>query len=199
MDLTTWTKVLGIEGIEVVAAERGEGGKGWRLAVVATSSIGLCPDCKKPTASRHMVKWQPIHDLPVAGQVLLLDMQAPQFDCGPCEKCFTVHPPCILEGTHVTLRLAEAIADCVNVSTLSAAAATYRLPESTVKVIFEKIIERRRAEKARVLKPMTKLGIDEIHLKVHDDPAKPPGNPPGAPPVTEPPTSAEAGGKIIQE
>jgi hypothetical protein len=95
--------------------------------------------------------------------------------------------------------LAEAIADCVNVSTLSAAAATYRLPESTVKVIFEKIIERRRAEKARVLKPMTKLGIDEIHLKVHDDPAKPPGNPPGAPPVTEPPTSAEAGGKIIQE
>jgi transposase len=199
MDLATWTNVLGLEGLEVVAAERGEGGKGWRLAVVSTSTVGLCPHCKKPTSTRHMVKWQSIRDLPVAGRVLLLEVQAPQFDCEPCGKRFTVHPSCILEGTHVTLRLAEAIADCVNVSTLSAAAATYRLPESTVKVIFEKIIERRRAEKARVLKPMTKLGIDEIHLKVHDDPAKPPESPPGTPPATEPPTSGEAGEKIIRD
>lgn len=199
MDLATWTNVLGLEGLEVVAAERGEGGKGWRLSVVSTSAVGLCPHCKKPTYSRHMVKWQDIHDLPIAGQVLLLEVQAPQFDCAPCGKCFTVHPPCILESTHVTLRLAEAIADCVNVSTLSAAAATYRMPESTVKTIFEKIIERRRAEKTRVLKPMTKLGIDEIHLKVHDDSTKPPGNPPGDPPVTEPPPDTEAGKKIIRE
>jgi len=198
MDLATWTKVLGLEGIEVVAAERGEGGKGWRLSVIPTASVGLCPHCKRPTGNRHMDRWPLIHDLPIAGQMLLLDMQAIQFTCQPCGKTFTVHPACVLEGTHVTLRLAEAIVDCVNVSTLSAASATYHLPESTVKEIFNKITERRLAEKARTLKPITKLGIDEIHLVVHDPSEKPPGQPQGTP-TTDPPLSAEAGKKIIRK
>jgi len=148
-----------------------------------------------------MVKWQTIHDLPIAGQPLLLDIQLTQFTCKPCEKFFTVHPDCVLEGSHVTLRLAEAITDCVNVSTLSAAAATYDVSESTVKTIFEKIVERRLAEKARTLKPVTKLGVDEIHLQAQEGhyPQEPEGKHPiMMQPTMDPPTRGESGEKIIR-
>ena len=168
MDLATWNQVLALGGLEVVEAGRTEDGKGWLLAVVSTASVGLCPHCKKPSGSRHTVTSQHIHDLPIAGQPLLLEMQVVQFACKSCDKTFTVHPPCVLEGTHVTVRLAEAITDCVNVSTLTAAAATYHLPESTVKAIFEQVVHRRLDEKARTLKPITKLGIDEIHVEMRD-------------------------------
>ena len=198
MDLATWTKVIGLDGIEAVDARIGEGGKGWILNVILTSPVGLCPQCFKSTSSRHMVKWQTIHDLPIAGQPLLLEMQMPQFTCEPCNKDFTVHPACVLEGSHVTLCLAEAVTDCVNVSTLSAAAATYHLPESTVKVIFEKIVKRRLAEKERTLKPMTKLGVDEIHLEAQDNhhPQEPAAKPPCIQPAMESSTSVEPEKKI---
>lgn len=195
MDLETWTRVLGLKDLDVVEVQRGEGGKGWRLSTVPTSSVALCPHCKKVTGSRHMVRWQPIHDLPIAGEALLLDMQAVEFSCKPCGKSFTVHPACVLEGSHVTIRLAEAVTDCVNVSTLSAAAATFHLPERTVKGIFEQIIERRRAEKTRTLKPMTKLGIDEIHCQFLDEPKKPPEGPSGQQRMTEPGGSTPVGKK----
>ena len=38
-----------------------------------------------------------------------------------------------------------------------------------MKGIFEKIIQMRCQEKALTLKPITKLGIDEVHLEVLDD------------------------------
>lgn len=173
MDLITWTQVLGLACVEVVAAERTPDGKGWLLSVIPTCSVALCPQCRQPTGSRHLARWQAIHDLPIAGQPLLLSVQTVEFKCAPCGRYFTVHPACVLEDTHVTVRLAEAITDCVNVSTLSAAAATYHLPESTVKVIFEKIIQQRCQKKAQALKPITKLGVDEIHLEVHADSAAP--------------------------
>ena len=194
MDLATWTKVLGLENIEVVAAEAERGEKGWHLSVVSTCLIGLCPKCHMPTGCRHMVRWQTMRDLSISGQPVFLDMQIPQFTCKPCNKDITVHPDCLLEGTHVTLRLAEAITDCVNVSTLSAASATYRLPESTVKGIFELIIQRRLAVKERTLKPITQLGIDEVYLEVHDDPQK--SSDADKPAATPTPIPAEAGEKI---
>lgn len=197
MDLETWTRVLGLEAMEVVEARSGEGGRGWRLAVIPTSGTALCPDCHKPTSSRHMVRWQSVRDLPIAGQDVLLEIQTPQLSCGDCGKVFTVHPTCALEGTHVTLRLAEALTDCVNVSTLSAAAATYHLPESTVKAVFEKVVERRRAEKLRSLKPISKLGVDEIHLGARDGPRPPPDKPSGSLPPSESTPSAESGEKKI--
>jgi len=195
MDLATWTHVLGLDDIEVVEAQRAKEGMGWRLSVVSTSVVALCPHCHQPTSCRHMVRWQEIHDLPVAGKHLVLDMQTPQFDCEHCGKIFTVHPACVLEGTHVTERLAEALTDCVNVSTLSAASATYHLAESTVRTIFEKIVERRHAAKLRTLKPIRKLGIDEIHLEVQDK-RKEPGRLSGAQPLIEIPANAESGEKI---
>ncbi len=139
-----------------------------------------------------MVRWQSVRDLPIAGQDVLLEMQSLQLSCDWCGKVFTVHPACVLEGTHVTERLAEALTDCVNVSTLSAAAATYHLPESTVKAVFEKVVERRHAEKLRSLKPITKLGVDEIHLGARDGPRPLPDKPPGSPPPSESPPSAES-------
>jgi transposase len=173
MDLTTWTQVLGLPSLEVVAAERIPDGKGWQLSVIPTQSVALCPQCKQASGSRHSARWQIIHDLPIAGQPLRLSVQTVEFKCAPCGRYFTVHPLCVLEGTHVTVRLAEALTECVNVSTLSAAAVTYHVPESTVKVIFEKIIQQRCQKKASTLKPITKLGIDEVHLEVHDDAAEP--------------------------
>ena len=173
MDLATWTQVLGLPGMEVVAAERTPDGKGWLLSVMPTCSVALCPQCKQPAGSRHLTRWQTIHDLPIAGQPLLWSVQTVEFKCGPCGSFFTVHPSSVLEGTHVTVRLAAALTDCVNVSTLSAASATYHLPESTVKVIFEKIIQQRCQKKAQTLKPITKLGVDEIHLEVHADSVEP--------------------------
>jgi len=189
MDLATWTQVLGLPDLEAVAAERGADGKGWRLSVVPTCIVALCPQCKRSTGSRHLCRWQAIHDLPIAGQPLLLSVQTVEFKCEPCGKYFTVHPACVLEGTHVTVRLAEALTDCVNVSTLSAASATYHLPESTVKVIFEKIVQQRCQKKAHTLKPITKLGVDEIHLEVHDDSAPP--SPMAQPALTQTPVLAQ--------
>ena len=54
MDLATWTNVLGLEGREVVEAQKAEGGKGWRLSVISTTTVGLCPHCRRSTCSRHM-------------------------------------------------------------------------------------------------------------------------------------------------
>ena len=189
MDLTTCTEVLGLPDLEVVAAEKSADGKGWLLTVIPTCSVALCPHCKKASGCRHLVRWQMIHDLPSFGQDVRLKIQVLQFRCLHCDKFFTVSPACVLEDRHVTLRLAEVLTDCVNASTLSAAAATYHLPESTVKQIFEETVQRRRAEQARTLKPITKLGLDEVHLEVHYDSEGPPET---AQPAVAIPTAALA-------
>jgi len=167
MDLATWAQVLGLPGVEVVAVERSADGKTWLLSVIQTCCVALCPGCKEATGCRHLVRWAMIQDLFISGREVLLKVQVIQFQCERCGKFFSVCPACVLEDRHVTVRLAEALTDCVNASTLRTASATYHLPESTVKEIFEEIIERRCAEKARTLKPIAKLGIDEIHVEVH--------------------------------
>ena len=194
MDLATWTEVLGLPAVEVVAVERGADGKGWLLSVISTNRLALCPQCKRPSGARHLTRWETIHDLPAFGQDIRLKMQVLQFQCQSCYKFFTVHPVCVLETMHVTARLAEALTDGVNVSTLRAAAATYHLAERTAKEIYEKIVARRRQQKAQTLQPLTKLGVDEIHLEVHDNSPAPPAAANGAPPLQPPP--AEDGGKI---
>ena len=198
MDLDTWTSVLGLDDMEVVEAQRLDAGKGWRLSAISTVTTGLCPHCHRSSGSRHMVRWQEIRDLPVAGKQVVLQIATPQFDCDHCGKFFTAHPTCVLQSTHVTERLAEALTDCVNVSAASAASAMYHLPESTVRTIFEKIVARRQTAKARTLAPMTKLGVDEIHLEMQDD-RKKPGRLSGSQVMTEPPPSAESGEQIRRE
>jgi transposase len=193
MDLATWTQVLGLPDVEVVAVERSTERKTWLLSVIQTCCVALCPGCKEATGCRHLVRWELIHDLFISGREVLLKVQVIQFHCARCGKFFSVCPACVLEDRHVTVRLAEALSDCVNASTLRTAAATYHLPESTVKELFEETVERRCAEKARTLKPIAKLGIDEIHVEVHDTSAEPTAT--VQPVATQTAASAEAGGK----
>ena len=77
---------------------------------------------------------------------------------------------------------------------MRAAAATYHLAERTVKEIYEKIVARRHQQKAQTLQPITKLGVDEIHLEVHDNSPAPEATANSAPPIQPPP--AEDGKKI---
>ena len=165
MDLQTVTRLLNLDGFEVVEAAADAKGKTHRLAVAPTTTAGLCPHCGRPTDERHGCYDRQVVDLPLGGWKTELVVRVCQFRCPCCDKFFTPRQAVLAEGAHATERFLEQLAQWATQAEVSTAARILGVAEKTAEKWYYDYLERRRKEPAKDLQPIQSLGIDELSLK----------------------------------
>lgn len=165
--LKLWTKQVRLDGYQVVAERRDTPADPVRLTLVATSEIGRCPHCSRPTATVHRRSdSDPIRDLPHGPQAVELILRCCQFHCLPCDRFFTPDCPHVAPGAHATERFLEQAARLIRFADVANAAAFLGVAEKTLSRWYDDYAQRRLDQpKGPVLKPITSLGIDELSLK----------------------------------
>jgi transposase len=165
LELAVLTSLLDLEGYEVVAVKKDRVLKVRRLSVVPTEVACLCPRCNRATADRHTHRDLDFVDLPMGGWKTELVVREWQFYCEVCDKFFTPCPKGFAEGTYVTMRLLDRLAELVKQGDVSSAAKFFGLPEKTAERWYYDYLERRQQGPVKGLKPVTRLGIDELSQK----------------------------------
>lgn len=165
LELAVLTTLLDLEGYEVVAVKEDRVLKARRLSVVPTEVACLCPHCNRATADRHTHRDLDFVDLPMGGWKTELVVREWQFYCEECDKFFTPRPRGFANGTYATLRLVERLAELVKHGDVSSAAKFFDLPEKTVERWYYDYLKQRQQGPVKGLKPVTRLGIDEISQK----------------------------------
>jgi transposase len=164
--LTWWTKQLRLDGYHVVSERRDTPSDPVRLTLAPTVSVGLCPDCHRPTDLAHRrLDSDPIRDLPHGEQAVELILRATQFHCEGCDRYFTPACPHVAPGAHATERFLRQAAKLVRFSDVANAAAFLGVPEKTLERWYYDYAERQTANPPADLKPIKSLGIDELSLK----------------------------------
>ena len=135
------------------------------MSVVPTEIACLCPCCQRATADRHTHRDLDFVDLPMGGWKTQLRVREWQLHCPACDKFFTPPLGGFADGTHVTTRLLERLAELVKQGDVSSAAKFFGLPEKTAERWYYDYLERQQQEPAKGLLPVRCLGIDEISLK----------------------------------
>jgi len=170
--LDFWTKALHFPSMEVVHVE--EEPKTLRFTLVPTWKVGVCPHCGK--ASDDVVQKRTrerIIDLPFGPKAVELEVRQLQFQCSFCERAFTPVCPGIADGSHATERFLERAVALIRVSDIANAAAFFGVPETTLANWYYDYIERKQKEPGKPLKPIRRLGIDELSLKKSTDSSLP--------------------------
>jgi transposase len=134
--------------------------------VVPAHRIGVCPQCGKSSGEVHQTRTRErIKDLPVSRYTVDLKVRVLQFDCERCGKCFTPPVPFLAEGDHATERFLERAAELIASSDLSNASQFLKVPERTLADWYYGYLQRRTVQSPQALKPVRRLGIDELSLK----------------------------------
>jgi transposase len=170
--LAFWTKTLHFPNLEVVHVE--EEPRLLRFTLVPTRQVGVCPQCGK--ASGDVIQRRSregIVDLPIGLKTVELEVRQLQFHCSCCERAFTPVCPDVAEGSHATERFLERAAALIRVSDIANAAAFFGVPETTLAKWYYDYVERKQKEPSQPLKPIRRLGIDELSLKKSTDSSLP--------------------------
>jgi transposase len=134
--------------------------------VIATTDVGLCPHCGRPTAKVHRrLDSDPIRDLPHGPQPVELVLRSAQFHCERCDRYFTPACPHVAPGAHATERFLEQAAKLIGFSDIANAASFLGVPEKTLERWYYDHVERQAQQQPADLKPIKSLGIDELSLK----------------------------------
>lgn len=159
------TKLLQLEGWEVVFQRREEDQRMWRFTLLPQHSVAVCPHCGKLTNEIHDTRdHDDVHDLPIGEYQVLLRLRVFRFKCLGCERTFTPPSASVAEGAHATERFLERSAELIRAADIANAAVFFRLPEKTLERWYYAYV-RRQQQKPRPLQPMTSIGIDELSLK----------------------------------
>jgi transposase len=164
--LAFWTKLLRLDGLQVVHQRRDTPSDPLRLTVVPLSDVAVCPHCCHACENVHRrEESHPIKDLAQGPQAILLIVRTSQFHCERCNHYFT--PPCphIAPGTHATERFLEQAAKLIRMSDIANAATFLGVPEKTLERWYYDYAERKAKVPLESLKPIQSLGIDELSLK----------------------------------
>jgi transposase len=164
-ELQTLTGLLNLDGFEVVEAVSDGCGKTYRLVVVPTMTVGLCPHCGQTTGERHACHDRQVMDLSLGGWKSELVVRTWQFHCERCGKFFTARHPALAEGAHATERFLERLAEWATQANVLTAARFLGVAEKTAQRWYYDHLERRRKRPAKDLLPIRSLGIDELSLK----------------------------------
>jgi transposase len=136
------------------------------FTVAAELRIGVCPHCNKASEVVHQTRTRErIVDLPVSGYAVELKVRVCQFQCERCDVVFTPDVPFLAEGAHATERFLARAAELIRSSDVANVAKFFGLPEQTLGRWYYDYVERRRVTSSAALKPITRLGIDELSLK----------------------------------
>jgi transposase len=161
-----WTELLGLPDYEVLHCQAQASPRHYDFTVGPQRRIGLCPHCGKVTETIHQTRTRErIKDLSISGYTVELKVRVLQFRCDACGACFTPAIPFLAEAAHATERFLEQAARLVRTSDLANAAAFLGVPERTLADWYYDYLQRRPPASGQKLKPVRRLGIDELSLK----------------------------------
>ncbi len=164
--LEFWTRLLHLLGFVGVHCQEESQPPRYALAVAAEHRIGVCPHCNTVCAEVHQTRTRErIVDLPISGYAVELKVRVCQFQCERCAGVFTPEVPFLAEGAHATERFLARAAELIRSSDVANVAKFFGLPEQTLARWYYDYVERRRVTSSEPLKPITRLGIDELSLK----------------------------------
>ena len=164
--LDFWTRLLHLPGFAVVHCQEALQPPRYGLTVAAEHRIGVCPHCNTVSEEVHQTRTREgIVDLPISGYAVELKVRACQFRCERCDAAFTPEVPFLAEGAHATERFLERAAQLIRSSDVANVAKFFGLPEQTLARWYYDYVERRRVAPGQPLKPITRIGIDELSLK----------------------------------
>ena len=107
--------------------------------------------------------------LPISGFAVELKVRVGLFQCARCSVAFTPDVPFLAKGAHATERFLERAAELIRNSDVANVAKFYGLPEQTLARWYYDYIERRHKTSHAPLKPIQRLGLDELSLKKNID------------------------------
>jgi transposase len=170
-----WTDLLGLPGFAVVHVREEANPKGYTLTVVPEHPIGVCPQCQRTTdVIKQQRTREGIRDLPIGDHAVELTVRVGQFECHHCGRCFTPPVDFLAEGTHVTERLLDRVAELIRHSDVANAARFFALPQKTLEGWYYAHIERQQQRAAHApTQPIRRIGIDELSLKKSTDSSSP--------------------------
>jgi transposase len=164
--LSFWTTLLRLPDYEVVFCQEETDLHLYRVTVAAQRPLAVCPHCGKVSETIHQTRTRErIKDLSISNYAVELSVRVGQFECLRCGQCFTPAIPFLAEGAHATERFLERAAELVRSSDLSNAAAFLGVPERTLGDWYYAYLQRRPGLSGQKLKPVRRLGIDELALK----------------------------------
>lgn len=164
--LAFWTKLLRLEGLQVVHERRDTPQDPVRLTVAPTLDIGVCPHCALACDFvKRRLESDPIYDLPQGPQAIVLILHTPQFHCQRCDRYFTPDCPQVAPGTHATQRFLEQAAKLIRISDVANVAAFLGVPQKNLERWYYDYVEGKTKAPVEGLKPIQSLGIDELSLK----------------------------------
>ena len=161
-----WTRLLRLPGFVVVHSQEESQPPRYCFTVAAEQRIGVCPHCNKASEEVHQTRTrEQIVDLPISGYAVELKLRVCQFQCELCAVAFTPDVPFLAEGAHATERFLARAAQLIRSSDVANVAKFYGLPEQTLARWYYDYVERRRVASSEPLKPIQRIGIDELSLK----------------------------------
>jgi len=164
--LEFWTRLLHLPGFVVVHCQEELQPPRYCFTVAAEQPLGVCPHCHKASEEVHQTRTRErIVDLPISGSAVELKVRACQFLCERCGVAFTPDVPFLAEGAHATERFLARAAQLIRSSDVANVAKFFALPEQTLARWYYDFVERCRAAGSAPLKPISRIGIDELSLK----------------------------------
>lgn len=160
-----WTQLLDLPDYEVVYCQKESDLHRYRITVAPKQRLGICPQCGKVSDTIHQTRTrQHIKDLSIGKESVELNVRVLQFEC-LCGQHFTPAVPFLAEGAHATERFLERAAQLIRTSDVANAATFLDVPERTLGDWYYAYLQRRPSPSDQKLKPIRRLGIDEISLK----------------------------------
>lgn len=170
-----WTTLLRLPDFEVAHVHEDTELKRLSITLISKHSMGVCPDCGAVCDDvKQRRTREGIHDLPMGRNSVELKVRVNQYACGVCERCFTPPLPFLAEGSHATERFLERAAQLIRQSDVLSASRFLGVPERSLDRWYCDYVERQlQAATAAPLKPIRRLGIDELSLKKSTDSSSP--------------------------
>jgi transposase len=162
---TFWTELLALLDYEVVYCQKESDLQRYRITVAPTQRLAVCPHCGKVSDTVHQTRTRDhIKDLSIGKESVELNVRVLQFEC-VCGRHFTPAIPFLADGAHATDRFLERAAQLIRTSDVANAAAFLGVPERTLGDWYYDFLQRRPHPSGQQLKPVRRLGIDELSLK----------------------------------
>lgn len=173
--LKFWTELFQLPDFEVAHVYEDSDRKRLFVTVIPKHSVGVCPHCARACDDvKQRRTREGIQDLPIGCNAVELKVRVDQFECRFCERCFTPALAFLAEGCHATERFLERAAQLIRQSDVQNAARFLGVAEKTLEDWYYNYVERQQNQAASSpLKPIRRLGIDELSLKKSSDSSSP--------------------------
>ena len=156
--------LLDLAEFEVVEVIEDRPKKTRHFVLVPRARVGLCPHCGGVCEERHESYEREVADLPLGAYATELIVRGWQFRCEHCNRFFTPRSAALAEGAHATERFLERMAELVQHTDLTHAAAYLAVAPKTLERWYYQYVQRRQRPEG-TLQPIRSLGIDELSLK----------------------------------